>query len=84
MSGGGASEYIDYELGNHLYPQQGNTKFIIGYVYGLMFFVVVLILLLNIIFGIIIDQFGQLRDQQVANDHARLNNCFVCNIDRSR
>ena len=83
MMGGGVAEYMD-TLGNTLMFELSGGKFVARFFYDLLFFVVVLILLLNIIFGIIIDQFGQLRDQQVANDHARLNNCFVCNIDRSR
>merc|ERR1711871_905704 len=83
MMGGGIAEYMD-QIGNPLMDEMSGGKFVARFFYDLLFFVVVLILLLNIIFGIIIDQFGQLRDQQVANDHARLNNCFVCNIDRSR
>jgi hypothetical protein len=50
--------------------------------YDLLFFIIVLILLLNIIFGIIIDQFGNLRDQQVENQQARSSGCFICGIDR--
>ena len=37
---------------------------------------------MNIIFGIIIDQFGELRDREVEIKKAMLNQCFICNIDK--
>jgi hypothetical protein len=52
--------------------------------YDLLFFIIVLILLLNIIFGIIIDQFGSLRDQQAQNQLAKSSGCFICGIDRKQ
>ena len=52
-------------------------------IFDLLFFMIVNIILLNIIFGIIIDTFADLRTQKegVAEDMA--NNCFICNINRS-
>jgi len=45
--------------------------------------VVVIVLLLNIIFGIVIDTFAQQRDlQNQINDNIR-NVCFICGIDRN-
>ena len=38
---------------------------------------------MNIIFGIIIDQFGELRDREVEIKKAMLNQCFICNIDKA-
>ena len=83
MMGGGIAEYMN-ELGNTLMDEQHRGNFYMRFIFDLLFYIVVLILLLNIIFGIIIDQFGQLRDAQVANDFARENKCFVCSIDKSR
>jgi Ion transport protein len=44
----------------------------------LSFFVFLNIISLNIIFGIIIDTFAELRDDETARDKDRENICFVC------
>jgi hypothetical protein len=49
-------------------------------VFDLTFFIVVLILFLNLIFGVIIDTFGQLRDQAAAREKAKHGRCLVCSI----
>jgi Ca2+/Na+ antiporter len=46
------------------------------------FFVVVITILLNIIFGIIIDTFGELREHKNVVENDMTNNCFVCSIER--
>ena len=50
--------------------------------YDVFFFVIIIVLLLNIIFGIIIDTFGKLRED--ASEKKRLQNdyCFICGISR--
>ena len=48
--------------------------------YDVAFFVIIIILLLNIIFGIIIDTFGQLREEAAEKSHIMANYCFVCGI----
>jgi len=52
-------------------------------IYDLSFFILCIILLLNLIFGMIIDSFGELRDEKNKNDDDRKNTCFVCGMDRS-
>mmetsp|Transcript_34992 Transcript_34992/g.31538 ORF Transcript_34992/g.31538 Transcript_34992/m.31538 type:complete len:188 (+) Transcript_34992:585-1148(+) len=42
-----------------------------------------IILLLNLIFGMIIDAFGELRDQKRFNEEDSKNVCFICGLDRS-
>ena len=42
------------------------------------FFVLINIVLLNIIFGIIIDTFGELRDQRNELEDEILNKCYIC------
>lgn len=37
---------------------------------------------MNIVFGIIIDTFAELRDKKSFIDNDRKNKCFICNIDR--
>lgn len=41
---------------------------------------IIIILLLNIIFGIIIDTFGQLREEAAEKSHIMANYCFICGI----
>ncbi len=48
------------------------------------FFLLVIIVLLNIIFGIIIDTFSDLRSQKEAREADERNNCFICGISKSR
>ncbi len=50
------------------------------FVFDVGFYIIMVLVLLNIIFGIIIDTFGALRDEtQTRQDH--LNNyCFICNL----
>ena len=51
-------------------------------VYDLSFFVIVITILLNIIFGIIIDTFAQLIGAKEEMLVDIKNVCFICNIDR--
>lgn len=42
----------------------------------------VITVLLNVIFGIIIDTFGQLRTDAASKRHNMENTCFICGVDR--
>ncbi|KAJ3216217.1 hypothetical protein HDU67_009791 [Dinochytrium kinnereticum] len=46
----------------------------------LSFFLIVIVFLLNVIFGIIFDTFGQLREDRNAISTDLKNNCFICSI----
>ena len=37
---------------------------------------------MNIIFGIIVNTFAQLRDEKSKNDNDMHNNCYICNFER--
>jgi hypothetical protein len=47
------------------------------------YFWIITVVLLNIIFGIIVDTFGDLRGQESDKYEDMSNLCFVCNIDRN-
>jgi len=49
----------------------------------ILFFIAVIVMLLNIIFGIVIDTFAEQRDQQNQINDNMENVCFICGIDRS-
>jgi len=50
--------------------------------YQFSYYLIVITVLLNVIFGIIIDTFGELRTTAAAKTFAMENNCFVCGVDR--
>ena len=51
--------------------------------FDLLFFLVVSVCLMNMVFGIMIDTFATLRDEQMERNDQRLNYCFVCCHHRS-
>jgi hypothetical protein len=53
------------------------------FLYDLSFFVIVVIIILNVIFGIIIDTFAQLRDMKSFIEEDMKTKCFICNQERS-
>merc|ERR1711871_92764 len=52
-----------------------------NFLYDWMFFVIVNIILLNIVFGIIIDTFAALRDEKMDKDKDKSDFCFVCGAE---
>ena len=51
-------------------------------VFSYIFFFFVILLLLNIINGVIVDTFQNIREDKVNNAYKKKNNCFICNIYR--
>ena len=58
------------------------ANYYLRFFFDIGFFLIITTIILNVVFGIIIDSFAQLREM----DNARLtdiqNNCFICNLDR--
>jgi hypothetical protein len=50
----------------------------------LAFFIIILIVLLNIIFGIIIDTFSELREEKKEKEEDIQEKCFICNIGKAK
>ena len=81
LSGGGMGDFMTYELGHfplHSDPQM----FVIRILFDLMFFICVLVLLLNIIFGITLDTFGSLREDSAKKEELMTTQCFICGISK--
>ena len=78
-NGGGIGDAIK----PHPYDLDGVGPFVWRVVFDMSFFIIMIILLLNLIFGMIIDSFGELRDQKKSNDEDQKNVCFICGIERS-
>lgn len=72
-AGGGLGESLDQEA-------RHSGTFWARYFFDLSFFVVGIIILLNIIFGVILDAFAELRDKDKARDEDIQNRCLVCGL----
>jgi hypothetical protein len=56
--------------------------YFIRYVFDTTCFVIINIILMNIIFGIIIDTFKELRELKKMRDFEKTNFCFICSIEK--
>ena len=57
-------------------------KFTIRMIFDLSFFIWVGILLFNVVTGLIVDTFSQLREEGLAREDQLENECFVCGFTR--
>eukprot|EP01059_Diplonema_ambulator_P003242 TRINITY_DN1291_c0_g1_i1.p1 TRINITY_DN1291_c0_g1~~TRINITY_DN1291_c0_g1_i1.p1 ORF type:complete len:769 (+),score=239.69 TRINITY_DN1291_c0_g1_i1:1001-3307(+) len=77
--GGGIGDLMQSSAENHgmglLYGFRASFDF--------TFFVIVIVILLNIIFGIIIDTFAELRSEKQKIDEDIKTKCFICGIEAS-
>ena len=47
-------------------------------IYDMLFFFIVIIIVLNLIFGVIIDTFADLRSEKQQKEDCLKNSCFIC------
>ncbi|KAK2568121.1 Inositol 1 [Acropora cervicornis] len=64
-------------------PSLKENMFVGRVVYDLLFFFIVIIIVLNLIFGVIIDTFADLRSEKQNKEEILKNTCFICGLDRS-
>jgi len=73
-AGGGIGDELESPYGDDLeYPRM---------LYDISFFFFVIVILLAIMQGLIIDAFGELRDQQESATEKLESNCFICDIGK--
>ena len=48
--------------------------------FNLLFFIIVNTLLMNVVFGIIVDTFSELRDEKFQTEDQMKNYCFICSL----
>jgi len=65
-------------------PSSAEPMFVARVIYDLLFFFVVIIIVLNLIFGVIIDTFADLRSEKQQKEEILKNTCFICGLDRSQ
>jgi len=59
-------------------PSLKENMFVGRVIYDLLFFFVVIIIVLNLIFGVIIDTFADLRSEKQNKEEVLKNTCFIC------
>ena len=70
-------------IGDLLAPKEFETgMYWVRFFNDLIFFIAVSLMLLNMINGVIVSTFSQIREESNAKDEDINNKCFICNIDR--
>ncbi|KAF7262478.1 hypothetical protein EG68_00315 [Paragonimus skrjabini miyazakii] len=64
-------------------PSIQEADFLFRTIYDLSFFVIVIIIVLNLVFGVIVDTFAALRQEKQDREELARNNCCVCGLQRS-
>ncbi|XP_055907369.1 inositol 1,4,5-trisphosphate receptor isoform X2 [Eupeodes corollae] len=64
-------------------PSSKEGLFAARVIYDLLFFFIVIIIVLNLIFGVIIDTFADLRSEKQQKELILKNTCFICGLNRS-
>lgn len=59
-------------------PSLKENMFVGRVIYDLLFFFIVIIIVLNLIFGVIIDTFADLRSEKQNKEEILKNTCFIC------
>ncbi|CAK9290328.1 unnamed protein product [Gordionus sp. m RMFG-2023] len=63
-------------------PSNKEPLFLFRVIYDLLFYFIVIIIVLNLIFGVIIDTFADLRSEKQEKDEISRNTCFICCLER--
>ena len=74
--GGGIAESMK------LYHYGADLNFGYKLLYDISFFIILNIIILNIVFGVIIDTFGEMRDEAYERDEKLKNTCLLCLNER--
>ncbi|KAI7798187.1 putative inositol 1, partial [Triplophysa rosa] len=65
-------------------PSKNEPLFPARVVYDLLFYFVVIIIVLNLIFGVIIDTFADLRSEKQKKEEVLKTTCFICCLERDK
>ena len=74
---GGAADQmirISFERNTYLY--------LIRIIYDLSYFLICIIIMIDLVFGIILGTFSDMREKERKYDSDKINNCFICHITR--
>ncbi|XP_069484568.1 inositol 1,4,5-trisphosphate-gated calcium channel ITPR2 isoform X4 [Ambystoma mexicanum] len=65
-------------------PSKDEPLFAARVVYDLLFYFIVIIIVLNLIFGVIIDTFADLRSEKQKKEEVLKTTCFICGLERDK
>uniref|UniRef100_A0A4W3GWE7 Inositol 1,4,5-trisphosphate receptor n=1 Tax=Callorhinchus milii TaxID=7868 RepID=A0A4W3GWE7_CALMI len=65
-------------------PSKDEALFPARVVFDLLFFFIVIIIVLNLIFGVIIDTFADLRSEKQKKEETLKSTCFICGLERDK
>uniref|UniRef100_A0A3Q3D6J7 Ion transport domain-containing protein n=1 Tax=Hippocampus comes TaxID=109280 RepID=A0A3Q3D6J7_HIPCM len=65
-------------------PSKNEPLFPARVVYDLLFYFIVIIIVLNLIFGVIIDTFADLRSEKQKKEEILKTTCFICCLERDK
>ncbi|KAM3832398.1 inositol 1,4,5-trisphosphate-gated calcium channel ITPR2 isoform 1-T1 [Vipera latastei] len=65
-------------------PSKEEPLFAARVVYDLLFYFIVIIIVLNLIFGVIIDTFADLRSEKQKKEEILKTTCFICGLERDK
>ncbi|XP_029290992.1 inositol 1,4,5-trisphosphate-gated calcium channel ITPR3 isoform X2 [Cottoperca gobio] len=65
-------------------PSKNEPLFAARVVYDLLFYFIVIIIVLNLIFGVIIDTFADLRSEKQKKEEILKTTCFICGLERDK
>ncbi|XP_062854471.1 inositol 1,4,5-trisphosphate receptor type 3 [Trichomycterus rosablanca] len=65
-------------------PSKNEALFPGRVVYDLLFYFIVIIIVLNLIFGVIIDTFADLRSEKQRKEEILKTTCFICGLERDK
>eukprot|EP00062_Callorhinchus_milii_P022695 gi/632980746/ref/XP_007907206.1/ PREDICTED: inositol 1,4,5-trisphosphate receptor type 2 isoform X2 [Callorhinchus milii] len=65
-------------------PSKSEPLFVARVIYDLLFFFIVIIIVLNLIFGVIIDTFADLRSEKQKKEEVLKTSCFICGLERDK
>lgn len=63
---------------------QSGEEFIMRVVYDVSFWAILTLTVVNLVFGVIIDTFGDLRAERQAEEERLNNSCFICALEREK
>ena len=69
-----------------LLPQKSweDTDYLFQFAFVWIFYFLMILILINIVNGIIVDTFQDLREQQNERDNVSLNYCYICSLNRTK
>ncbi|CAL8279267.1 unnamed protein product [Boreogadus saida] len=65
-------------------PSKNEPLFPARVLYDLLFYFIVIIIVLNLIFGVIIDTFADLRSEKQRKEETLKTTCFICGLERDK